>query len=297
MGGRGKTPVAIHLAKMLVEAGEKPAVLSRGYGRRIVEDGVVIVSDGVNLRSDLDHSGDEPMLIALSAPGTAVLVCEQRAIAAALARSVLATTVHVLDDGFQHHAVARDVDIVIVAPRDLSDRRLPFGRLRESVRALSRAHAIVIDGQVPAQFRESLPVELTKKRLFTLNRTLGEPSPLEPNRPWLSTRGPAFALAGIAAPGRFRQLLESAGWSIAGEASYPDHHHYRAEDLERVARSARDAGVNAVVTTEKDAVRLLPLRPLPVPVATVPLEVTLTPIDDGAGFQPWLFERIAEARA
>ena len=297
MGGRGKTPVAIHLARMLVEAGERPAVLSRGYGRRIVEDGAIIVSDGKNLRGDLARSGDEPMLIALAAPGTAVVVCDQRAIAAALARTVLDTTVHILDDGFQHRGAARDVDIVIISPRDLTDRRVPFGRLRESVRALARAHAIVIDGEIPDGFRAKLPAELQNKRLFALSRSLGEPSPLEPNRPWLSLRGPAVALAGIAEPKRFVRSLEAAGWSVAGLVEYPDHHHYRQEDLERVAKAAHAAGVNAVVTTEKDAVRLLPLRPLPVPVASVPLEVSITPIDDGPGLRSWLFDAIAEARA
>ena len=127
MGGRGKTPMAIHLARLLLEAGERPAVLSRGYGRRYVEDGVVIVSDGAAIRADLDRSGDEPMLIALAVPGAAVLVSDERRLAAVLAERVLGTTVHVLDDGFQHRTMARDVDIVIITPGDLADRRVPFG--------------------------------------------------------------------------------------------------------------------------------------------------------------------------
>src|SRR5262245_57449919 len=143
MGGRGKTPVVIHLARLLIEAGERPAVLSRGYGRRLVEPGVVVVSDGEHMTADLDRSGDEPLLIARKVQGAIVLVSEQRAIARALATHALGATVVVLDDGFQHRQVARDVDLVLVANEDLQDRRVPFGRLRESVAALSRADALV----------------------------------------------------------------------------------------------------------------------------------------------------------
>jgi tetraacyldisaccharide 4'-kinase len=296
MGGRGKTPVAIHLARLLLDAGERPAVLSRGYGRRYVEDGVVIVSDGTAISADIDRCGDEPMLIAFAVPGASVLVSEQRAIAAALAEHVLHATVHVLDDGFQHRTLARDVDLVIISPDDLTDRRVPFGRLREPVRALARADAIVIDGEVPENFVRLMPDALRGKPLFALRRSLGPPAPLEPDRPWLSLSGPALALAGIAQPERFVKSLEAAGWSIVGLVAHPDHHSYRPRDLERLARTAHDAGVNAVVTTEKDAVRLLPFRPLPVPVAAVPLNVTIEPIDPAPGFRDWIVRRLAETR-
>ncbi len=138
MGGRGKTPLAALVARLLVAAGERPAILSRGYGRRTREDGVVIVSDGTHMLADLDRSGDEPLMLARAVPGAAVLVCEQRAIAAALARRVLGATVLVLDDGFQHRSMRRDLDLVVVAPEDLRGRRAPFGRLRESPVRLAR---------------------------------------------------------------------------------------------------------------------------------------------------------------
>lgn len=292
MGGRGKTPTAIHVARLLLEAGERTAVLSRGYGRRYVEDGAVIVSDGERLRADLDRSGDEPALIALAVPGAAVLVCEQRAIAAALARYALGATALVLDDGFQHRSAARHVDIVIVSPADLSDRRVPLGRLRESVSALARASAVVIDGLLPGW---TVPDVLRGKPLFSLHRFLGPPSPLETDKPWLSLHGPALALAGIAQPERFTASLQADGWSIVGLQAFPDHHRYRLEDLERVAAAARDAGVNAVVTTEKDAVRLLPLRPFPIPIAAVSLDVTLEPIGPSPAFRDWLLLRKSEA--
>jgi len=296
-GGRGKTPVAIYIARRLLEAGERPAVLSRGYGRRYVEDGAVIVSDGEGLCADLDRSGDEPRLIALAVPVAAVLVCEQRAIAAALAHHVLQSTALVLDDGFQHRSVARDLDIVIISMSDLQDRRAPFGRLRESTRALARASAVVIDGALPEGFAQTIPDVLRGKALFALRRSLGSALPLESNRPWLSLTGPALALAGIAQPERFTASLAAAGWSIVGLRAYPDHHRYTFEDLDRVAAAAREAGVNAVVTTEKDAVRLLPLRPFPVPIAAVPLDVALEPIGAAPAFGDWLIHAVARSRS
>jgi len=109
MGGRGKTPVVAHIARLLIEAGERPAILSRGYRRRRPEDGAVIVSDGTHILADIDRSGDEPLMLARMVPGAAVVVCEVRTVAAALASRVLRTTVNLLDDGFQHRAMRRDV--------------------------------------------------------------------------------------------------------------------------------------------------------------------------------------------
>ena len=138
MGGRGKTPVVAHLARLLLDAGERPAILSRGYGRRRPEDGVVIVSDGTHLCADLDRSGDEPLMLARAIRGAAVLVCDVRALARTLAERALGATVHVLDDGFQHRQLGRDVDIVIIAPEDL---QRPPPAVRPAARARVGARA------------------------------------------------------------------------------------------------------------------------------------------------------------
>ena len=296
MGGRGKTPVVAYIARLLVEAGERPAILSRGYGRRVAEDGVVIVSDGVDIRADLDRAGDEPLLLARSVPGAVVLVCDQRAIARALAAAVLDVTVHLFDDGFQHRAATRDVDIVLVSAADLADRRVPFGRLREPVSALRRAHALVVDGQAgDDEVRRARAAGLPAAApVFSLHRALGEPQPLEPERPWPAARAPVVAIAGIAGPERFTRALEAAGWTVARTLAFGDHHRYGARDLAQIARAVADTGAVAALTTAKDAVRLMPLRPLPVPVAFVPLHVAIEPAD---AFRVWLFDRLNEARA
>ena len=285
VGGRGKTPVVAHLARLLLAAGERPAILTRGYGRRRPEPGVVVVSDGVHLLADLDRSGDEPLMLAREVRQARVLVCAERALAGELAERTFGATVHLLDDGFQHLQLARDIDIVLVSPRDLDDRPLPFGRLREPAAALAYADALVIDGDEP------LRTDL-KHRSFFLRRMLTDLQPLEPARPWPAGRGPVVAVAGIAEPDRFRRALEADGWTVVERLWFPDHHRYTAADVARIAQVSARTGA-PVLTTAKDAVRLLPLRPLPVVVAAVPLEIAIEP---AAAFDTWLRSRLDEAR-
>jgi tetraacyldisaccharide 4'-kinase len=295
MGGRGKTPLVAHIARMLVEAGERPAILARGYGRRRTEDGVVVVSDGTHLLADVDRSGDEPLMLARDVPGARVLVCDQRALAGALAERLFGATVHLLDDGFQHLALARDIDLVIVNGADAEDRPVPFGRLRESMEALSCAHAVIVDQENPdggagapaCPPRPDLTVGDFARR-FSLHRQVRLPIPVDPDRSWTAADRRVIAVAGIANPARFAHALAAAGWTVVDRLSFADHHQYTPSDLGRIAAAARRMGA-AVVTTAKDAIRLLPMRPLPVAIAYVPLDVTVEP---AGAFRGWLFERL-----
>jgi tetraacyldisaccharide 4'-kinase len=287
-GGRGKTPTVAFIVRLLIEMGERPAVISRGYGRRRVEDGVVVVSDGRRLLADLDRSGDEPLMLARDLPGVPVLVCEQRAIAGAMARHTFGATALVLDDGFQHRQMARDVDIVLVTPDDLEGRRVPFGRLRESPRALARADAVVMDtGDVKKSSEAKLPPSSNfASELFSIVRHQS-PLPLPPG-------ARLFVLAGIAGPERFTRAAVEADYVIAGSWTPRDHHRYTVADVARLAREVEATGAAGVLTTSKDAVRLLPLRPLPFAIYEWPLRVTIEPADV---FAAWLRLRRDEARA
>jgi tetraacyldisaccharide 4'-kinase len=296
MGGRGKTPVAALVARLLLAAGEQPAILSRGYRRRHPVDGVVIVSDGQHLVADLDRSGDEPLLMARLAPGAAVLVHEQRAMAAAVAERVIGSTVHVLDDGFQHTSLIRDIDIVIVTPDDLSGRPLPLGRLRSPVSALANADAVIVDGETGDARAKVERLISPEARAFGLERALGTPAPLEPERGWSAEAmvgRRVVAFAGIAGPDRFGEALRRSGWDVAELVAFPDHHRYERKDLDRVAAAVDATGAGGALTTEKDAMRLLRLRPLPVAIASVPLEVNVVP---PAEFRDWLVARVREVR-
>jgi tetraacyldisaccharide 4'-kinase len=149
-GGSGKTPLVAHSAARLAARGERPAILSRGYARTSPTPGVTIVSDGAAVLASLEHSGDEPLMLARALPGVAVMVAANRYEAGRVAESTLGATVHVLDDGFQHLGLERDVDLLIAGAHDLSDRVLPAGRLREPLTAAAAADARLGDGSGPA---------------------------------------------------------------------------------------------------------------------------------------------------
>jgi tetraacyldisaccharide 4'-kinase len=282
VGGSGKTPLAAEIARMLLEMGERPSILSRGYARKLVDDGVVIVSDGSRVRAEVERSGDEPQMLARAVPRAAVLVSSSRYVAGRIAESRLGCTVHVLDDGFQHFDLMRDVDLLVSPDASEGTRTLPFGRLREPLDAASAADALLVEkpGLV-----EQDPAYLDKPT-FTFSRRLAGPAPDRP----------AFAFAGIAKPGRFFGDLEKAGWKLTGRRSFGDHHHYSMPEIEEIARAARSSGAEVILTTEKDIVRLgsdprtgTGVRPQ---ILAVPLEVTIEP-----AFGPWLAERLRAVRA
>ena len=300
MGGRGKTPLVAHLAHKLLRMGERPAILSRGYKRRRPLDGVVVVSDGQRILADLDTSGDEPLMLARALPGVMVFVCDQRAIAGALAEQVYGATSLILDDGFQHRSMARDVDIVVVTPDDMRDRRLPFGRLREPVSALSRADLIVLDGdgvstgsQRGRRSDENLPTSVPAVTpVFSLDRRLGSPRSLDPAQPLPDRLSSVVAVAGIARPARFVEALTRSGFHVVSSLTFADHHRYTRDDVSRISDAARASGADAVLTTAKDAVRMERLQPFAIPIGVVPLEVSVTP---AAAFDHWLATRVSRA--
>lgn len=292
LGGRGKTPLVALVASILMAHGERPAILSRGYHRRRHEEGVVVVSDGLAILADVDRSGDEPLMLAERLPGAAVLVSDIRTTAGALAERVFGASVHILDDGFQHRALARDVDVVVVAPEDLAGRRLPFGRLREDPRALLRADAVIVDA--PAGDPRPLEVPWSADtRLFRMRRVIGSPDVVGGASVTLNRSLPVVAVAGIARPERFRAALEADGWRVGRVMPFRDHHAFTTADTASMVRAARDIGAQAIVTTAKDAVRLRPLGALPVPLAVIPLDVVIEPPD---GFRTWLLDRVRAAR-
>lgn len=283
VGGRGKTPLAGALARMLLELNERPAILSRGYGRASRENGVVIVRDPEGIRSDLARSGDEPLMLARQLPGVSVLTCANRYLAGRFAEEHLGTTVHILDDGFQHFQLDRDIDLVIVGHEDVERPvTLPAGRLREPLDTLVAADAVLAadDDVVVKVSGTDLPV-------YRMERTIAAPVGLR-----ASKDQPVVAVAGIATPSAFFSDLRQAGWRLAGTLEFADHHRYAPSDVRRIEDVAR--GANAVVvTTEKDYVRLLPFRPWPVSIHYVPLTVRPVPFDT---FRAWIATELQVVR-
>ena len=286
VGGRGKTPMVSCIARLLLEMGERPAVLSRGYARRRAEDGVVVVRDADGIRADLDRSGDEPLMLARNLPGCAVLAAVDRYAAGRVAEHHLGATVHVLDDGFQHLQLDRDIDLVIVAGEDLAPgaATLPGGRLREPPDTLLAADAVLAADEAVLSFGptpRNAPFEI-----FRTRRGLGTVADGE-------VSGPSVAAAGIARPQQFFDDLRAAGYRVLQTFSFRDHHRYSARDVERLVGAAKQAGAASILTTEKDLVRLLPFRPFGLPVHCVPLTMEPDPLQEFSG---WLSGALAAAR-
>jgi tetraacyldisaccharide 4'-kinase len=290
VGGRAKTPLTALVAARLRDLGERPAILSRGYGRRDAADGVVVVRDPHGIRADLDRAGDEPLMLARQLDGVAVLASTSRYLAGRLAEHHFGCTVHVLDDGFQHFDLHRDGDIVVIGRADLEgSRTLPAGRLREGIDAAEAADVFVMleDGMQEALADLGRPIWLARRRQGGARLADAAETPVTP------AAGPVVAVAGIAHPSAFFRDLQAAGWAIARELPYRDHHRYTPADVTRIADAARASGARLVLTTEKDLVRLLPFRPFAVPIACVPLTVEIEP--PGA-LDAWLVSTVKGAR-
>jgi len=259
VGGTGKTPMVAWLVRALQAEGHVPAIISRGYRGRAGR-GPVVVSRGAGPLVPAQVAGDEPFLLARSLPGAVVVVGSDR-IAGVRAARAEGAHLAVLDDGFQHRRIRRDVDIVLLdASNPFGNYRLiPAGVLREPLSALARADAIVVTRARPA---ESLVVidhvvrryHATAPILRAGHRRLGfvdrDGNPAE--RPTL-----ALAFCGIGNPTTFPIDLAAAGVRVAHTEVFPDHHAYNDADFERLAARARKDGL-ALVTTEKDIVRLPP---------------------------------------
>jgi tetraacyldisaccharide 4'-kinase len=253
VGGSGKTPFVMLLGELLKSRGVSFDVLSRGYGRKT--RGVLLV-DPSGLA---DEYGDEPLLIArrLEIP---VILGEDRFQAGRFAEEKFGPQLHLLDDGFQHRALARDFDIVLVTADDGRDQLLPAGRLREPLLSLQRADAIVLtSGASPENFLVDGKLVWRVRRGIAPHRV--------PPRP--------VAFCGIARPRNFMLQLRTAGIEPAAEAVYRDHHIYTGRDI-RELRALKDRSeADGFVTTEKDAINLGDLISNLEPLSVVPVKMEL----------------------
>lgn len=294
VGGTGKTPAVAWLARALRRRGHKVVLASRGYRRRGHEP-VLVVSDGRYVQASAEQAGDEPLLLAAHAPGVPVLVGPDRAVVALRGIAAFAAEVVILDDGFQHHRLARDVEIVCFDGRaGLGNGHvLPRGPLREPIGALARADAIlVVDGPLPDEDATRIGAHAPGVAWFAARRRPLGLRPLEGGAlaPLDALRDARVGmLAGIARPTSLRRTLQALGAVVVTERIFPDHHRYRARDL---------AGLAAVaprwVTTEKDAVKILP-EWLPEGTDLRVLVMELAP-EEPQQLLDWLEERLRAAR-
>lgn len=266
VGGTGKTPAVEFAVRTLKGWGISPGIVSRGYGRHT--RGSLIVADPNGIKVEPLQAGDEPYLLARRLPGTAVVVGENRYEAARLCVERFDVQALVLDDAFQHRTLKKDLEIVLVSGHWPwgNGHLFPRGSLREPLRALARAHLVVVtdprDGRELSTIRKTVNGQNPNCTVVAAQYEPVECSDIRSGArvDLVALRGTrVYGFAGIARPENFVRTLEQLGVSLAGFTEFPDHHWYHAQELEALAREATAKGAAALVTTEKDAVRCLGL--------------------------------------
>lgn len=268
LGGTGKTPVVILLVDWLLTQGKRVAILSRGY-RRTSTDEYLLVSNGERLLVGPDEAGDEPFLMAQRCPKAIVAVGADRYELGYWVLDQFPIDYLVLDDGFQHLGLYRDVNLLLVDATDVEGLAalVPAGRLREPLRAAARATAILITrAEVPAQVTEvcrrlqaalgpmQAPIQVVFRPESLVPVVTGSSQPLS----WAKGKT-ALLCSGVGHARSFRSLIETLGVRILDEVAYADHHSYTSQDVERLRTRATELHAELVVTTEKDACKLTSL--------------------------------------
>jgi tetraacyldisaccharide 4'-kinase len=278
-GGSGKTPTTVALAQALARRGLHVDVLSRGYGRKSQ------TARRVERSGTAEEFGDEPLLIARET-GVPVYVAAQRYEAGRMAEAASPNArgifVHLLDDGFQHRQLYRDVDILLLDDGDWRDHLLPAGNMREPLIAMRRASVLAISADDP-DLGAKLMDAGRRVPIWRLHRRMEVPS----------IDGPVVAFCGIARPEQFFAGLEAAGLHLASRIAFADHHVYKVHDLDCIQDAARSIGAAALVTTEKDRTRLGALvkafQGAP-PLKTAILRIE---IEDEDAAVSWIMNRLA----
>nr|MBF0222574.1 tetraacyldisaccharide 4'-kinase [Desulfobulbaceae bacterium] len=282
MGGTGKTPVVMYIVRLLGQE-YKPAVISRGYGGKSVKP-VTIVSDGQSVLLGPDAAGDEPVLLAQALPGVPVLTGAKRVKTGRHIEAGRLADLIVMDDGFQHLALARDLNLVLFSGDELLGDGwvFPGGVLREPVSALGRADAFIITGVTEQnkakveKFKDRLGHRFSDTPIFDIHYRIAgfvahgtDPQQL-PVAALLGKK--LFGFCGIAKPEGFFSALRGAGLLLSGMQAFADHHRYSENDLRLLSEGAQQAGCDGLVTTAKDFVKVKNMSvPLPIWVAQLNL--------------------------
>ena len=300
VGGTGKTPLVILMARTLLAAGHRPCILTRGYGRRRGK-GLIVLEPAADRIADPREVGDEPAALARALPNVPIVVSPDRFRAGIIGEQRFQATVHLLDDGFQHLALYRDLDVVLLdltrPPSD--DALLPAGHLREPFTALRRAHWVILTRTelgdatgLQAQVQALNP----QARIFRCAAKFdglveARSDRSEPHENLLRQRVAAFC--GIGNPAAFFADLRAWGFQVVAESVFPDHHVYRRNDLAGISAHSRRAGAEALLTTQKDVMNLPADWNLPMPLFACCIQ---TEIEEKMEFEQALLAEVEAAR-
>ena len=258
-GGTGKTPLVINLAKLLQKMKKTPGIISRGYGRK--SKGLQVVHDGKKLFSDAETVGDEPYLIALTLENVPVIVCNNRSHGIKQLLDYYSVNIIILDDGFQHRKVNRDLDILTVSSNDRKSdyRLLPWGNLREPLNNIDRANYVIYtkteNHKTPAIHSQLHPFIKAKPINSSLLPILMKYNASSYKKSLPSDK-PIFAFCGIAEPNSFIKSAKELSLKIKGKKFFQDHQEYTEEVIKELSEQIRASSIKSIVTTEKDMVKL-----------------------------------------
>ncbi len=299
VGGTGKTPMVLHLARRLGKRGRRVAILTRGYGRREFAP-LVINGQGEVSKFTPELMGDEPILLARALPEVTLGIGADRV---ALARQILQMEaaqppeIFLLDDGFQHLRLTRDVDVLLIDATDpfAEGAVLPAGRLREPLAALARADLIVLtraSNGVPRKVEAVLRRFNPRAPLFPATTQLSGVFEAGAHRAanlFVLKQTPAVAFCGIGNPEAFWDDLRRAGFNLAGTLAFADHYRYGIEDFRRIIRYADSVKARALLTTEKDIINMTVVPPSLPPTFYCRMELVL---EDEPAFLAAIEERL-----
>lgn len=275
VGGTGKTPLTIYLARFLKSAGYGVTIVSRGY-KGLCEKTGGIVSDGNRIRLAPEAAGDEPYMMATALTGVPVVVGQNRYDAGLRAIQAFCPAIIILDDGFQHIKLARDLNLVLVDHEHPFGNRhlLPRGPLREPLSALKRADVIIetrchADHPSAANLRQAVDRYAPGKPIFQSHHApyichvmpgrhsvMPVPDSHGPVNPAVLQGKRVFAFSGLAGNHHFHRTVTDFGCDLAGFTEFPDHHWYRDSDLARVQQDAYHQQADIIITSRKDAARI-----------------------------------------
>ena len=301
MGGTGKTPLVIYLAQKLAALGLNPAVLTRGYRRHnsheshILPPGKTVAAPSLTL-------GDEPALIRRHAPGAWMGIAKDRLTAGREILKYVEKPVFILDDGFQHRTLYRDLDIVIIDRHQplKTNRLFPVGTLREPIAELCRCHTVIINGlpdtrDSPDPAASAIRTIHEKAAIFYCSQTI---CALIPFASWREGAAPgepdkkpqsAYLAAAVGNPERFYKDVQQLGIEVRGKSFFPDHYWIKPDDWQKCGEEARAQAVDAIIITEKDAVKLSLPPDFPMRVA-----VQSTVLSDNSAFEKTLYHHLEE---
>ncbi len=260
-GGTGKTPITAEIANYLANKGEKVCIVSRGYKGKLGNKKPNVISDGKTIFYDVAMAGDEPYWLSKNCPNVAVVTCSNRAKGIELAKKEFGCDKFILDDGFQHRRVNRNLNILVIDGEKKfgNELILPAGPLRQAITEIYRADKIVVVNKKSNSrglngYKRVLERALNKP-VFLCNMKLGVPYNIKNNEDYKFER--VLAFCAIGQPEQFFNLITA---NIVGKKVYEDHHQYSENDLNYLKEKADELGATALITTEKDAVKIKALN-------------------------------------